>query len=108
MVFCPDLIFFFKQLDTFLLIFNCNQTKLFFFLPSQNSIFFLNALYKGVSQYSFLDANLKVTGQRSKSQLDLSFSHLTVRGCIMLCVAFVIVLSVYYQIFIVLQVTVHT
>ena len=103
MVFCPDLIFFFKQLDTFLLFFNCNQTKLFFFLPSQNSIFFLNALYKGVSQYSFLDANLKVTGQRSRSQLDLSFSHLTVRGYVMLCVAFVIVLSVYYQMFIALQ-----
>ena len=44
----------FKQLDTFLFLFNCNQTK-FFFLPSQN-IFFFNALYKGVSQYSFLDA----------------------------------------------------
>jgi len=49
-------IFFFKQLDTFLFFFNCNQTKLFFFLPSQNRIFFSHALYKGVSQYSFLDA----------------------------------------------------
>jgi hypothetical protein len=47
-------------------------------------------------------------GQRSRSQLDLSFIHLTVRGYVMLCVAFVIVLSVYYQMFIALQVTVHT
>ena len=47
-------------------------------------------------------------GQRSRSQLDLSFSHLTVRGYVMLCVAFVIALSVYYQMFIALQVTVHT
>ena len=37
-------------------------------------------------------------------QVDLNFSPLTV----MLCVAFVIVLSVYYQMFIALQVTVHT
>ena len=51
---------------------------------------------------------LKVTGQRSRSQLDLSCSHLTVRGYVMLCIAFVIVLSVYYQMFIALQVTVHT
>jgi hypothetical protein len=56
MVFCTDLNFFFKQLDTFLFFFNCNQTNLFFFLPSQNRIFIFNALYKGVSQYSFLDA----------------------------------------------------
>ena len=43
-----------------------------------------------------------------RSQLGLSFSHLTVGGYAMLCVAFVIVLSVYYQMCIALQVTVHT
>ena len=47
-------------------------------------------------------------GQRSRSQLDWSLSHLTARGYVMLCVAFVIVLSVYYQMFIALQVTIHT
>ena len=101
MIFCTDLIFF-KQLDTFLFFFNCNQAKLFFSYQVK-TVFFFNALYKGVSQYSFLYVILKVTGQRSRSQLDLSFSRLT-----MLCVAFVIVLSVYYQMFIALQVTVHT
>ena len=58
--------------------------------------------------YRALKPILKVTGQRSRSQLDLCFSHLTVRGYVMLCVAFVIVLSVYYQMVIALQVTVHT
>jgi len=47
-------------------------------------------------------------GHRSRSQLNLSFSHLIVSGYGMLCVAFVIVLSVYYQMFIALQATVHT
>ena len=39
MVFCTDRKFFFKQLDTFLFFFNCNQTN-FFFLTKSKQIFF--------------------------------------------------------------------
>jgi hypothetical protein len=51
MVFCTDLNFFFKRLDTFLFFFNCNQTKKKFLTKSKH-YFFPNALYKGVSQFS--------------------------------------------------------
>jgi hypothetical protein len=43
--------------------------------------------------YKALKPILKVTCQSSRSQLDISFSHLTVRGYVMLCVAFVIVIK---------------
>ena len=41
--------FFLNSWAHFYFFFKCNQTKLFFFLPSQNIIFFFSALYKGVS-----------------------------------------------------------
>ena len=56
MVFCTDLNFFFKQLDKFFFFSIAIKLIFFSFLPSQNRIFVFNALYKGVSQYSFLDA----------------------------------------------------
>ena len=55
MVFCTDLNFFLNSRTHF--YFFSIAIKLIFFLSYQVKIdFFFNALYKGVSQYSFLDA----------------------------------------------------
>jgi hypothetical protein len=49
---------FFSNRWTHFYFFSIAIKLIFFFLQSQNKIFFPNALYKGVSQYSFLDAML--------------------------------------------------
>ena len=68
MVFCTDLNFFLFNSWTHFYFFSIAiKLNYFFFLPSQNSFFF-NALYKGVSQYSFLDvmhiAHIYTVGQK--------------------------------------------